>query len=104
MNEYKGLKYDEDKNRLGLIPVESLLELGKVYTYGAKKYSDESWKNVEPFEERYYDALLRHLFAWRGGERMDKESRLTHLSHAFCNLSFLVYKDFMDNKKDLDTI
>lgn len=87
------MKYDAEKIRYDLIPPEVLQELAKVLTYGAKKYPENSWKNVEPFNQRYYAALERHLQAWRLGEATDAETGYSHLTHALACLSFLVYKE-----------
>jgi hypothetical protein len=86
-----GLKYDDDKLRMDLLPPKSIEELAKVLTYGAEKYGDNNWQNVE--SHRYNAALLRHLFAWMGGEERDGESGIHHLSHVLCNAAFLTYKE-----------
>ena len=38
----EGIKYDSGKNRLDLVPVYPLWELGKVYTFGANKYAEDN--------------------------------------------------------------
>ena len=83
-------KYDEGKLRYDLLPIRPLEELVKVITYGAIKYAPNSWMNIEPFEERYFAATMRHLMAWRKGEELDPESGLPHLAHAMCCLVFLL--------------
>ncbi len=89
----KSKKFDEKKLRYDLIPPVVLEELAKVLTYGAEKYGDHNWKNLDNFEERYYSALMRHIQAHRKGEKNDKESGLSHLSHAFTNIAFLIFKE-----------
>lgn len=84
----KGLKYDEEKLRYELIPVEPIEGLAKILTFGAKKYKAHNWKHVRPIY-RYYGALLRHLELVRKGEWLDAESGLPHLHHALCNVVFL---------------
>ena len=86
-------KFDGGKLRYDLVPVEVEEELAKVLTYGAEKYAPNSWQTVEPFYDRYYAALRRHIAAWRKGEKTDPESRLHHLSHALCNVAFLLAKE-----------
>jgi len=82
------MKFDVGKLRYGLIPPSATLALAEVLTYGAKKYKPNNWQNVED-TSRYVDALYRHLEAWRGGEKIDDESGLSHLAHAMTNIAFL---------------
>lgn len=51
-----GIKYDGEKLRYDLLPVEALEQITKVLTYGAKKYSDNNWRKVEPLNDRYFAA------------------------------------------------
>ncbi len=94
-----GKKYDKGKLRYGLIPTILTREVAKVLTLGAKKYEANSWKRVPKAEERYLDALYRHLEAHRSGEEVDKETGFFHLSHAATNIAFLLY--FTEKKKKI---
>jgi hypothetical protein len=85
-----GRKDDHGKPRLDLIPTEAIFEIGKVLGYGASKYGDKNWPLVEDGRKRFYGSALRHLVAWFGGEQLDKESGLNHLSHALTNIIFLL--------------
>ena len=83
-----GAKLDYGKNRLGLVLggfARALTEVGKVGTYGAKKYTDNGWEVVPDGESRYTDALLRHLMSEYCGEGTDIESNLSHAAHAAWN-------------------
>ena len=83
------IKQDKEKIRLELIPPEAMWAIAAVRTYGIQKYGDkESWRQVEA--ERYIGALLRHLAAHMGGEKIDPESGLPHMWHVLCNAAFLV--------------
>lgn len=96
----KGIKYDGEKPRWDLLPLRPIREIVKVLTYGAKKYSDYNWTRVEPFKERYFAALMRHLDAWRtDGETHDPESGLHHLAHAGCCLVFLLWYELIRGEK-----
>ena len=84
----EGVKYDDGKLRMELIPSEMLEELAKVLTFGANKYADRNWEKGMDWG-RVYGALLRHLTAWWGGQDKDPETGESHLSHALCCLTFL---------------
>lgn len=88
-----GVKDDLGKNRLDLIEPEFIEGVGKVLTFGAGKYEENNWQKVEEAEDRYYAAALRHLLAWRKGEKIDPESGLNHLDHVACNMMFLQHFD-----------
>lgn len=105
MNE--SLKYDDGKIRMDLVPLESMEAIAKVLTYGAKKYSDNSWQNLPDFWKRYKAALLRHLTAIDKGELIDKESGLCHIDQVLTNAMFLSWgfhngKAININIKDID--
>ena len=87
-----GIKYDKGKPRPSLLPVDSLMEVVKVLEFGANKYGKDNWQDVAP-PSRYYDAALRHLFAWASGEAKDSETGLSHFAHAATCLLFLLYFD-----------
>jgi len=90
----EGIKYDDGKPRWDLLPMEEVEEIVKVLTHGAKKYSDDNWMHVEPFRKRYFSAMMRHLIdRFYKGERMDKDSGLSHMAHAGCCLLFLMWHD-----------
>lgn len=82
-----GAKLDAGKLRLGLVLggfAEALTEVGRVGTYGAEKYSPNGWKSVENGEERYLDALYRHLLADEAS-RVDDGTDLLHLAQVAWN-------------------
>jgi len=87
----EGRKFDTGKLRFDLIPACCEKEIAKVLSYGAAKYEANNWQNVEPFNDRYYAAIRRHLNAWRIGEKVDPESGLRHLSHIATNAFFLLW-------------
>lgn len=87
------VKQDKGKVRLDLVTPEFIEEVGQVLTFGAEKYPANSWQKIPDAINRYYAAALRHLTAWRKGEKNDDESGLSHLSHAACNMMFLMWLD-----------
>ena len=84
-------KHDHGKDRWDLLDLEVIGWIVKVLTYGAKKYSANSWQTVPEAKERYRAALFRHLEAHFRGEQFDEESKLPHIAHAFCNMYFLLW-------------
>lgn len=86
----KGVKNDEHKNRLELVPPSLMLAAGRVLTYGAIKYAPDNWRLVDDGIRRYRGALLRHLMAYLSGEALDDESGLPHLWHVAANVAFLI--------------
>ena len=86
-----GMKYDEGKLLMHLVTPEFTEDVAKVLTFGAEKYEEDSWQSVPDGKKRYTAAMLRHLSAYRKGEEIDSESGLTHLSHAACNLMFIMW-------------
>ena len=91
-------KYDQDKLRWDLIPLEAVEECVKILTFGAQKYGENKWQHLEDFENRYFAAAMRHLVAYKKGEKVDSESGNLHLSHALTNLVFLIWKELQDGK------
>ena len=89
-----GTKYDEDKLQYSLIPSYALEQVAKNLTVGLKKYKErDNWKKVQGAEQRYLDALYRHLEAHRRGELYDADSsapNMPHLAAVAVNAMFLL--------------
>lgn len=86
----QGVKHDAGKAEYGLIPPHALEQIAQVLTYGAKKYSRDNWKIVPDRERRYFDAMMRHLWAIKRGEATDSETGMSHYAHAGCCLMYLL--------------
>jgi hypothetical protein len=89
-----GTKFDSLKPRWSLVPKGVIAQVVDVLTFGAAKYSADNWMYVAP--DKYYNALNRHIDAWRNGEKLDEETGKHHLAHALCCLMFMLWHD--DNK------
>ena len=88
----KGVKYDQGKTQWRLFPWKAAESIAQVLLYGARKYSPDNWiKVMRGDPDRYFDALMRHLVAWRAGEEIDPESGRPHLSHAGACILFLIW-------------
>jgi hypothetical protein len=88
-----GRKFDGGKPRYGLLPPLAMKATAEVLTFGAEKYEPDNWKRVPESKTRYFDALERHVWAWKMGEQTDPESGMHHLAHALCCLMFLYEHD-----------
>lgn len=88
-----GRKFDGGKPQYGLLPPLALRATVDVLTFGAEKYEPDNWKHVPDSKRRYFDAMQRHLWAYKDGEKIDPESGMHHLAHAMCCLMFLYEHD-----------
>jgi hypothetical protein len=95
-----GRKFDGNKLEFGLLPPKALEATVDVLTFGAQKYERDNWKKVPDSKRRYFDALQRHMWAWKSGETLDPESGKHHLAHAMCCLMFLYEHDTMYSVND----
>lgn len=96
INDQGGMKDDGSKLDWTILPWNQLKEVVEVLDYGARLYSRDNWKKVEP--ERYKAALMRHVVAYINGEKDDADSKKHHLAHAICDALFLMY---FDSKKEV---
>lgn len=73
-----------------------LLLVSKVWEFGANKYAKSNWKLVENAENRYTNAMLRHLAA-EDTEKIDPETKLHYAIHvawnALARLYFIVREE-----------
>ena len=95
----QAIKYDQDKTRYDLFPPCALEEIGRVFTFGAKKYGDRNWQKGLAWG-RIFAAIQRHLWAFWNGEDKDKETELLHLAHAGWGILALIWHYY--NRPDLD--
>lgn len=82
-----GAKLDGNKVDLDLVLGDfslALIEVGKIGTDGAKKYSRSGWLKVPDALHRYSSALLRHFFLDKK-EAYDKDSGSLHKAHVAWN-------------------
>lgn len=83
-----GAKLDGGKVRPALVLrgfARALLEVSKVGTYGAVKYTENGWVEVPNGESRYDDAKMRHWLNEAKGEAVDADTLLRHAAHEAWN-------------------
>ena len=91
-----GRKFDSGKPQYGLLPPNALKAIVEILTFGAEKYEPNNWKRVPDAQRRYFDAAMRHLWAWKDGEQNDPESGKNHLAHAGACIFFMLSRDLVD--------
>ena len=104
----KGVKFDQGKFQwhqwfgipfFDLIPIEGVRAVACILGIGAKKYAPRNWEQGMDWS-RPFDATLRHLNAWWGGENTDPDTGKSHLWHAACNIFFLIAYEARGKGKD----
>lgn len=128
MEQIKARRYNKGKNRLGLIPINPLEELGWVYTKGAHKYSiyrdkeGKEWRGSEiTLEEAsemeivddgannwkkglrwsgMIDSIDRHWAAFKRGEDVDLDLGTPHIMNMAWGLFSL--QEFYKTHPELD--
>ncbi len=77
------------KPPLSTISPAVLAELGTALLEGHLKYGGYNWRAMGVRATIYYDACLRHLLAWLGGEDIDPDSGVPHTVKAMAGLVIL---------------
>lgn len=98
------VKFDKDKLRYDLEPVNAREQVVRVISIGAKKYGERNWEKGFAWS-RLIGAAERHFKAFKEGEDFDPETGEYHLAHAACNIMFLlenyrIYPQGDDRKKN----
>ena len=83
------------KPRLSLLPQVALIEIAKVFTYGADKYDEYNFSQGAK-NTTYVDASLRHINKYLCNNDIDDESNLLHLAHAISNLMMVLDNDLLN--------
>ena len=82
-----GIKYDNGKPRIGEMIMDfakPLLQVCKVWEFGAHKYKKSNWKKVENGWDRYTNAMTRHQLL-EETEYYDDETGIPHAVHTAWN-------------------
>ncbi len=92
MGQEVAARFSEGKVRHDLVPPWPLDEVAKVYTYGTKKYDDDNWRKGLAWKKNVIGPMLRHMWKWIRGEKIDKESNCHHLAmvvwQCFCLMEY----------------
>lgn len=84
-----------NKVALHYLPLQVLMEVSLGLTEGGMKYGAHNYRAVGVRSSVYFDATMRHLFAWFEGQDIDADSGLSHVTKAISSL--MVLRDAMLN-------
>lgn len=88
----EGLRYNDGKLRMDLIPPEWDKALAEVLTAGADKYAARNWEKGMAWS-KVFASLQRHINTWQSGETYDPETGCHHLAMAAWNaLALMSYQ------------
>jgi hypothetical protein len=88
-------RFSEGKIRHDLIPPFVLDEIAKVYTYGTIKYDDDNWRKGLHWRKNVIGPMLRHLWKWIRGEKIDEESGCHHMAMALWQgFALMIYEKY----------
>lgn len=91
--------FDEGKADLSLIPSVAEEAMARAMMYGTNKYGRYNYCSGHEAGKLIASAK-RHLAAWYNGEENDKESGVSHLGHAMCNIAMLLRQIELGTMKD----
>lgn len=94
-----GVKFDQGKPSITLIPVEFLLGIAEVFGFGAQKYGKHNYRKGMD-HSRILDAMGRHYLAIVRGEDLDPESGKPHWAHLGCCVAMYAYYQVTGKGKD----
>lgn len=70
----EGMRFNEGKPRMDLLPWDALTRVAWHYTNGAKKYPARNWEQGLKWNEGCAASLARHLAKWSTGEDYEVET------------------------------
>ena len=88
----------DGKLRWELLPLGTIEEVVRIFTFGADKYGPNTWQGLENGYERYKAALLRHLVSYEKGETHDPESGIHALAHMAWNAIAMLHLELQKEK------
>ena len=91
-----GNKDDSGKPRMSLVHPLFIRYMAEVLTRGAADYGDKNYMYLT--DERVENSLLRHVNAWREGDKSDPKTNHSHLIYIACNAMMAFEKELEANK------
>lgn len=95
----QGKKYDQAKPDMTHIPIEAMYAMGEAFTYGAKKYAADNYREGL-LVRRQIAAALRHIYQFLDEGNIDQESGCKHIGSALASLAMAAYT--VEKKPEFD--
>jgi hypothetical protein len=81
---------EQHADRMKLLPQHTMKAIGDALANGMSfRYPATYWKTVTNGREIFHSRAMGHLQAWKGGEKDNPRSGISHLAHAITYLMFL---------------
>lgn len=78
------------KTPLGVVPPALMIGAAEAMQTGATKYGPFNYRENKVQAVTYYEAILRHLFAWFDGQDMAEDTGVHHLRHVAAGVGILL--------------
>jgi hypothetical protein len=85
----EGIKFDEGKPPLHLLPPDALYAITEILDHGQEIYGARNWEKGMAWS-RVYRAAIGHMFQWFMFAGPDKDTGKSHLWHAGACILFLI--------------
>lgn len=98
-----GLRFNQGKPKLHLVPTSLKEAVARVFEYGMTReqnpYPENNWRRGMSWST-VIDSLMRHTEAYNSGEDLDPDSGLPHPYHMACNVAMLI--EYISTCPELD--
>lgn len=94
-----GVKADQSKPDMTHIPIEAMWAMADAFTYGAKKYAADNYREGL-YVRRQIAAALRHIYQLLDEGNIDEESGCKHIGSALASLAMAAYT--IEKKPEFD--
>lgn len=89
------------KPGISAIPASALWHLGRAMSEGKQKYGLYNWRETKVQSDIYFDAMMRHAWAWNDGQELaDGPLQCHHLAHVMACAAILL--DGMETSQLID--
>ena len=89
-----------NKVPLSAVSLPALMQLALAMHHGAMKYGRHNYRDAGVNASIYFDAAVRHLFAWFEGQNVDPDSGCHSLAHVMACCAIVIDGEYAENLVD----